>query len=133
MQIAYLLTTILIGSSWAEEADDDDREDQETMVITGTRTERVADDAPIRTQVIGRDLIEQRQARNLAESLSYTAGVRVEANCQNCGFTQLRLNGLDGAYTQVLIDGLPSFSGLAGVYGLEQLPADLDLLAHLDR
>lgn len=95
------------------------------VVVTGTRQERQTEDAPVRTQVIDRQQIEQRQARNLSEALSYTTGVRVETNCQNCGFTQLRLNGLGGAYTQVLIDGLPSFSSLAGVYGLEQLPADL--------
>jgi outer membrane receptor for ferrienterochelin and colicins len=125
MSTIYLLISNFIAESWAEEPGDDDREGEDAMVITGTRTERIADDAPIRTQVIGRELIDRRKARNLAESLSYTAGVRVEANCQNCGFTQLRLNGLDGAYTQVLIDGLPSFSGLAGVYGLEQLPAEM--------
>jgi outer membrane receptor for ferrienterochelin and colicins len=102
-------------------------EDLETpdVVITGTRIERALEDAPVRTQVVRRDQLQQRKARNLAESLDYMAGVRVEANCQNCGFTQLRLNGLAGAYTQVLIDGLPSFSGLAGVYGLEQLPAEM--------
>ena len=102
-------------------------EDLETpdVVITGTRIERALEDAPVRTQVVQRDQLQQRKARNLAESLDYMAGVRVETNCQNCGFTQLRLNGLAGAYTQVLIDGLPSFSGLAGVYGLEQLPAEM--------
>jgi len=95
------------------------------VVVTGTTLERALEDAPVRTQVVDREDVEQRKARNLAEALNYTTGVRVESNCQNCGFTQLRLNGLDGAYTQVLIDGLPSFSGLAGVYGLEQLPAEM--------
>ncbi len=95
------------------------------VVITGTRLEREVDDAPVRTQVIEREKLQQRKARNLTEALQYTSGVRVETNCQNCGFTQLRLNGLNGAYTQVLIDGLPSFSGLASVYGLEQLPAEM--------
>ena len=97
----------------------------EDIVVTGTRSARPKDDAPVRTQTIDRDQIEQRNARNLAEAINYTSGVRVETNCQNCGFTQLRLNGLNGAYTQVLIDGLPTFSGLAGVYGLEQLPAEI--------
>jgi len=95
------------------------------VVITGTRLEREIEDAPVRTQVVDRETLKQRKARNLTEALQYTSGVRVETNCQNCGFTQLRLNGLGGAYTQVLIDGLPSFSGLASVYGLEQLPAEM--------
>lgn len=96
-----------------------------TIVVTGTLDARDRDEAPVRTQVIDRQQLEQRQARNLADAVDYTTGVRVETNCQNCGFTQLRVNGLGGAYTQVLIDGLPSFSALAGVYGLEQLPTEL--------
>ena len=46
-------------------------------------------------------------------------------NCQNCGFQQVRINGLDGPYTQILIDSRPIFSALAGVYGLEQIPANM--------
>lgn len=105
--------------------DSEDALETPDVVITGTRIEREVEDAPVRTQVVDREKLQQRKARNLTEALQYTSGVRVETNCQNCGFTQLRLNGLNGAYTQVLIDGLPSFSGLASVYGLEQLPAEM--------
>ena len=59
----------------------------------------------------------------LADGLSFQPGVRVENDCQNCGFVQARINGLDGHYSQVLIDSRPIFSALAGVYGLEQIPA----------
>ena len=51
--------------------------------------------------------------------------MRVENNCQNCGYQQVRINGLDGPYTQILIDSRPIFSALAGVYGLEQIPANM--------
>lgn len=109
----------------SSEEDEDAQNSAEDIVVTGTRSARAKDDAPVRTQTIRREQIEERNARNLAEAINYTSGVRVETNCQNCGFTQLRLNGLNGAYTQILIDGLPTFSGLAGVYGLEQLPAEI--------
>lgn len=79
----------------------------------------------VRRQQVKQDELEGRMARNVADSLRYQSGVRVETNCQSCGFTSVRLNGLEGAYTQILIDGVPSFSGLAGVYGLEQLPVEL--------
>ena len=46
----------------------------------------------------------------------------METNCQNCGFSQLRMNGLGGAYSQILIDSRPVFSALTGFYGLEQMP-----------
>ena len=57
--------------------------------------------------------------------MNFQPGVRVETNCQNCGFQQVRINGLDGPYTQILIDSRPVFSALSGVYGLEQIPASM--------
>ncbi len=51
--------------------------------------------------------------------------MRVENDCQNCGFTQVRINGLDGHYSQILMNSRPVFSALAGVYGLEQIPANM--------
>lgn len=54
--------------------------------------------------------------------MNFQSGLRVETNCGNCGTTQLRINGLEGQYSQVLLDSRPIFSSLASVYGLEQLP-----------
>ncbi len=97
----------------------------EEVTVTGTRTEKAAQQAPVKTQVVSRERIERRRATNLAESLDAITGVRVESDCQNCGFTQVRLNGLEGRYSQILIDGRPVFSSLAGVYGLEQIPEEM--------
>jgi outer membrane receptor for ferrienterochelin and colicins len=93
------------------------------VVVTATRTSRNLDDVPVRTEVIGRDLIVRSGARTLADAVEYTTGVRVENNCQNCNFSQIRLLGLDGPYTQILVDGQPVVSSLAQVYGIEQIPA----------
>jgi outer membrane receptor for ferrienterochelin and colicins len=95
------------------------------VVVTGTKTEKLAAEAPVKTQVVARKQIERKKATNLADALETTSGIRVENNCQNCNFTQVRLNGLEGRYTQILIDGRPVFSGLAGVYGLEQIPEEM--------
>jgi len=95
---------------------------QET-VVTATRTSRRLDDVPVRTEVVGRDVIERLGARTLADAIEFTTGVRVENNCQNCNFSQIRLLGLEGPYTQLLIDGQPVISSLAQVYGIEQIPA----------
>lgn len=70
-------------------------------------------------------LFESTHATCLAQGLSFQPGVRVEDNCQNCGFTQVRINGLDGHYSQILMDSRPIFSALTGVYGLEQIPANM--------
>ena len=97
----------------------------EEVTVTATRTEKATDSVPVRTQVVGRERIERRKATNLAESLDATTGVRVERGCLNCSFTQVRLNGLAGHYTQLLIDGRPVMSSLASVYGLEQIPEEM--------
>lgn len=94
---------------------------QET-VVTATRTSRRLDDVPVRTEVVGRETIERLGARTLADAIEYTTGVRVENNCQNCNFSQIRLLGLDGPYTQILVEGQPVISSLAQVYGIEQIP-----------
>ncbi len=96
---------------------------EETIVVTGTGTEYLAAEAPVRTELITTEMVEKQIKTTLAEALTATIpGIRIEMNCQNCGFTELRMNGLDGAYTQILEDGLPNFSGVAAVYGLEQIP-----------
>jgi outer membrane receptor for ferrienterochelin and colicins len=92
------------------------------VVVTATRTNRRLDDVPVRTEVISRDLMSRSGARTLADAVEYTTGVRVENNCQNCNFSQIRLLGLDGPYTQILVDGQPVVSSLAQVYGIEQIP-----------
>ncbi len=76
------------------------------------------------TVLSGRDLIKTN-SENLSQGLRFQPGLRVEDNCQNCGFNQVRINGLEGAYSQILIDSRPVFSALAGVYGLEQIPASM--------
>ncbi|HMO50256.1 MAG TPA: TonB-dependent receptor [Kiritimatiellia bacterium] len=94
----------------------------EDVVVTGTRTEKPLSEAPVRTELIRRVDIENLSALTLADAVEFTSGVRVENNCQNCGFNQMRLLGLDGAYSQILIDGQPLMSSLAAVYGIEQIP-----------
>lgn len=92
-------------------------------VVTATRTERRLDEVPVRTELVRREQIERSEARTLADAVEYTNGVRVETNCSNCNFAQIRLLGLEGPYTQLLVDGQPIISSLAQVYGVEQIPA----------
>jgi len=95
------------------------------IVVTGTSTPHLVEDMPVRTEVIPRRIIEQKQASNLAEALTFQTGIRVENNCQNCNFSQVRILGMDGKYSQILIDGDPVVSSLAGVYGLEHFPEEM--------
>ena len=95
------------------------------VVVTANRSETTRRLAPTLVNVMDFKLFEQTNSTTLAQGLNFQPGVRVENNCQNCGFQQVRINGLDGPYTQILIDSRPVFSALAGVYGLEQIPANM--------
>jgi outer membrane receptor for ferrienterochelin and colicins len=97
----------------------------EEVVVTGTRTERLLAETPVRTEIVGRQFLDTAPTRTLADAVEFTPGIRVENNCQNCNFQQVRMLGLDGAYTQILVDGLPTMSSLAMVYGIEQIPAQM--------
>ena len=95
------------------------------VVVSANRSETTRRMAPTLVKVLDDKLFELKGASCLAEGLSFQPGVRVENSCQNCGSSQVRINGLDGPYTQLLIDSRPVFSALSGVYGLEQIPANM--------
>ena len=95
------------------------------VVVSASRSARLRREAPALVSVLDAGLFEKTNASCLAQGLSFQPGVRVEDDCQNCGFTQVRINGLDGHYSQILVDSHPVFSALTGVYGLEQIPANM--------
>ena len=95
------------------------------VVVTGSKSELKRRHSPALVSVVDDRLFRLVDAPSLADGLCYQPGVRVENDCQNCGFTQVRINGLDGHYSQILMNSRPVFSALAGVYGLEQIPANM--------
>lgn len=97
----------------------------EEVVISANRQRTLRRYAPTLISVIDEKVFQLSNAVNLAGGLTFKPGIRVENDCQNCGFNQVRINGLDGRYSQILIDSRPIFSSLAGVYGLEQLPTNM--------
>ncbi|MEM6770188.1 MAG: TonB-dependent receptor, partial [Bacteroidota bacterium] len=97
----------------------------ESVVVSGTRYASDRVNNPVVVGLVGEKLFTATQAIAISDGLNYSPGVRVETNCQNCGFTQIRLNGLEGAYSQILINSRPIFSALNGVYGLDQIPTNI--------
>lgn len=95
------------------------------VVVTASKSSQVRRLSPSLVNVVPSAIFTRAGAATLADGLVYQPGVRVENDCQNCGFTQVRINGLDGHYTQILLDSRPVFSALAGVYGLEHIPANM--------
>ncbi len=95
------------------------------VVVSSTRSATLRRNSPNLVSMLSAELFNNVNATTLADGLSFQTGVRVENNCQNCGFTQVRINGLEGSYSQIMVDSRPLFSALVGVYGLEQIPANM--------
>ncbi|MCL2246925.1 MAG: TonB-dependent receptor [Lentimicrobiaceae bacterium] len=97
----------------------------EQVVISANKDEINRKEAVTLVNVVTPATFENTSSLCLADGLNFQPGLRVEQNCQNCGFPQLRINGLEGPYTQVLIDSRAISSALAGVYGLEHIPVNM--------
>ena len=95
------------------------------VVVTGTKTFQRKTQAPVIVNVLGKNTLQAVEANNIAEGLNFQPGLRVETDCQTCNYTQLRMNGLGGSYSQILMNSRPIFSPLIGLYGLEQIPANM--------
>ncbi|MBR4851597.1 MAG: TonB-dependent receptor [Tidjanibacter sp.] len=95
------------------------------IVVSSNRSETLKREAPSLVSVVDSEIFDRVSSASLAGGLAYQPGVRVENTCQNCGFPQVRINGLDGRYSQILVDSHPLFSSLTGVYGMEQIPANM--------
>ncbi|NDW10031.1 TonB-dependent receptor [Dysgonomonas sp. 520] len=95
------------------------------VVVTAGRGVQKRTEAPVIVNTLSTQLLQSTQSTVLGEGLNFCTGLRYENDCQNCGFSQVRMNGLEGPYSQILINSRPVFSGLAGVYGLELIPANM--------
>ncbi len=92
------------------------------VVVSATRNETNRRKTSTVVNVASSKLFEGTAAANLSEAMSFQSGLRVENTCGNCGAPQLRINGLEGQYSQILLDSRAIFSSLAGVYGLDLMP-----------
>ena len=95
------------------------------VVVSANRNEVSRKMAPVVVNVMSAKLFETVNSTDLAKSLNFQSGLRVENSCQNCAFPQVRINGLEGPYSQILINSRPIISALSGVYGLEQIPTNM--------
>ncbi len=97
----------------------------EGVVVSANRNETNRKEAPTIVNIISPKNFENTNSVCLAQGLNFQPGLRTEINCQNCGLPQVRINGLDGTYSQILIDSRPIYSALQGVYGIEQIPTNM--------
>ncbi len=97
----------------------------ETVVVTGNMREMRRSDSPIAVDIISSQLFQRNPTPNLFESVGMISGVQPVVSCNVCNAGDIRINGLEGVYTQVLVDGMPIVSGLGTVYGLMGIPNSL--------
>ncbi len=125
---ATITKRVSVAKNTTQEVDFEMEEDAillDNVVVSTNRGETKRREAVNIVNVLTPKTFDLNNASCLAQGLNFQPGVRVENNCQNCGFTQVRINGMDGPYTQILINSRPIFSALAGVYGLEQIPTNM--------
>lgn len=95
------------------------------VVITGTKTFKRQTESAVIVNVLDAKTIKNVAAQTVSETLNFQPGLRMEVDCQTCNYSQLRMNGLGGAYSQILVNSRSVFSPLTGLYGLEQMPSEM--------
>lgn len=92
------------------------------IVVTGTMKEVSKMDSPIPVEVYAPTFFRMNPTPNIFESLTMINGVQPQINCNVCNTGDIHINGLEGPYTMILIDGMPIVSSLSTVYGLSGIP-----------
>ncbi|MDX1674738.1 MAG: TonB-dependent receptor [Longimicrobiales bacterium] len=95
------------------------------VVVTGTMRETRVSASPVKVDVVSGRYLQRSAASSLAESIRYVNGLYEQVDCAVCYTNSIRINGMDGPYTAVLIDGMPIMGALASVYGLNGIDPSL--------
>lgn len=97
----------------------------EEVVITGTMKAVRRSESPVAVEIFSPQFFKRDPAPSIFEALQHVNGVRPQLNCNVCNTGDIHINGLEGPYTMVTIDGMPIVSSLASVYGLFGIPVQL--------
>lgn len=100
-------------------------EQLDEMVVTGTLKPVSRLESPVPVEVYSPTFLKKNPTASIFEALQNVNGVRPQINCNVCNTGDIHINGLEGPYTLVLIDGMPIVSGLGTVYGLSGIPNSL--------
>lgn len=92
------------------------------IVVTGTMKEMSRSDSPIPVEIITPQLFKKNPTPTLFEAIGMVNGVQPQLNCNVCNTGDIHINGMEGPYTMILIDGMPIVSALSTVYGLNGIP-----------
>ena len=99
--------------------------DIEQVVVTGTMKETFLSASPVKVDVVTQKFLKKIATANVMEVIENVNGVQKQINCGVCGTNDIHINGMEGPYTLVLINGMPVMSSLSTVYGLNGIPTSL--------
>lgn len=102
-----------------------ENEEMETVVISGTMKVISRLKSPVPVEVYTNKYFKANPTPSIFDALSNVNGVRPQLNCNICNTGDIHINGLEGPYTMILIDGMPIVSGLSSVYGLSGIPQSM--------
>ena len=100
-------------------------ESLDEIVISGTLKPVSKLNSPVAVEVYSQSFFKANPSQSIFESMESINGIRPQLNCNVCNTGDIHINGQEGSYTMVLIDGLPIVSGLSTVYGLSGIPQSL--------
>ena len=127
MALSAFNLPIFVPNAYAHEDEHDEHQEEkvEKIVVQATRSGRIADDQPVRVELINREEIQEKAAMrpgNISMLVAETGGVRMQTTSPALGSANIRLQGLYGRYTQLLSDGLPLYGNQSASIGLLQIP-----------
>jgi outer membrane receptor for ferrienterochelin and colicins len=95
------------------------------VVVSGTMKEVSKLESPVPVEVYTAKFFHKNPTPSVFDAMQNVNGVRPQLNCNVCNTGDIHINGLEGPYTMILIDGMPIVSGLSSVYGLSGIPSSL--------
>lgn len=126
----YLLIVLTSTLSNAQEQKDsisvkDSFENLEEIVVTGTMKAVKKSDSPVPIEIYTPKFFQKNPTPSLFDAVQLINGVQPQLNCNVCNTGDIHINGMEGPYTMILIDGMPIVSSLSTVYGLSGIPNSL--------
>ena len=126
----FTLTVTLPDTSWHEVLLTAlHKEMEEVTVVASTRNNQRIENSPLKVEVLGKEEMDEENTikpGNIASILGDVSGIQIQQSSAVSGNSNVRIQGLDGRYTQILRDGMPLFDGFSGGFGILQIPP-LDL------
>ena len=119
MKWQVLILLLAIGTQGIAQSSKDTLSD---VVVTGTMKEMSRKDSPIPVEVVTAKFFKKNPTPSLFEAVGMLNGVQPQLNCNICNTGDIHINGMEGSYTMILIDGMPIVSALSTVYGLNGIP-----------